>query len=247
MCAERANAPDGAPMLISNLTVTHGKRTVFSDISLRIGAGEIFGLIGLNGAGKTSLIKAALLLLEPQAGEVHFFGVPHMQPESRQKIAYLPEHMAPSRQMRGIEFLRFTLGLHGLGLDRARAGLLAGAIDLDPQALQRRTGDYSKGMGQKLGLLAVLLTDCPLLILDEPMSGLDPRARILLKKQLQARRALGHSIFLSSHILTDLDELCDRIAILHEGRLLFTGTPAKLREMHGASLEHAFLGAIAAA
>ena len=91
----------------------------------------------------------------------------------------------------------------------------------------------------------MLLSDCPLLLLDEPMNGLDPRARILLKTQMQAYRARGHSIFLSSHILTDLDELCDRIAVLHGGRLLFTGTPQSLRELHGeATLERAFLAAI---
>lgn len=240
----RADTPDAAPMTVANLTVTHGGATVFSDLSLCVRPGEIFGLIGLNGAGKTSLIKAALALLEPEAGEVRFFGIPHSRPESRQKAAYLPEHMAPPRQMRGMEFLRFMLGLHGLVLDPARAGALAGAIDLDPAALERRTGGYSKGMGQKLGLLAALLCDCPLLLLDEPMSGLDPRARILLKVQMLARRDLGHSIFLSSHILTDLDELCDRIAILHAGRLLFTGPPADLRQAHGESLERAFLAAI---
>ena len=112
-------------------------------------------------------------------------------------------------------------------------------------ALTRPIRGYSKGMVQKLGLLATLLTDRPLLILDEPMSGLDPKARIRLKQQLADYRSRGRTIFMSSHILADHDELCDRVAVLHQGRLGYVGSPAGLKERQGAAtLETAFLAEI---
>jgi ABC-2 type transport system ATP-binding protein len=122
---------------------------------------------------------------------------------------------------------------------------LAEQLDLDPHALTRPIRSYSKGMAQKLGLLATLLTERPLLILDEPMSGLDPKARIRLKQQLVACGERGRTIFMSSHILADHDELCDRIAVLHRGRLIYVGSPGELKQRQGAAtLEMAFLAEI---
>ena len=234
------------PLIINGLSVAHDKKIVFENLSLHVKPGEIFGLIGVNGAGKTSLMKAALCLLEPDAGDMQFFGISSKAPESRRQVAYLPENFRPPAAMKGAQFLRLVLGFHNIDFDRPRADRLARAIDLDPAALDRRIATLSKGMAQKIGLLTAFLTDCPLLILDEPMSGLDPRARIMLKTQMQAYRALGKAIFLSSHILTDLEELCDRIAVLHDGALRFTGTPgALLQAQNSTSLEQAFLRLIA--
>jgi ABC-2 type transport system ATP-binding protein len=234
------------PLVINGLSVAHDKKTVFENLSLHVRPGEIFGLIGVNGAGKTSLMKAALCLLEPDAGDMQFFGMSSRVPESRRRVAYLPENFRPPAAMKGAQFLRLALGFHNISFDRPRADRLARLIDLDPAALDRRIATLSKGMAQKVGLLTAFLTDCPLLILDEPMSGLDPRARIMLKTQMQAYRTLGKAIFLSSHILTDLEELCDRIAVLHHGGLRFTGTPGALLQAQGsASLEQAFLALIA--
>ena len=235
----------GSPLCVMNLGVAYGETEILSELSLRVEPGEIFGLIGLNGAGKTTLIKSALSLIEAKSGVIEFFGVSHLLPASRIDVAYLPERLAPPKQMRGSEFLRFALGLHGLAYDRDAAEQIAVAIDLDKSVLDKYIGAYSKGMSQKLGLLATLLSGRRLLLLDEPMSGLDPRARILLKTQMLAYRARGHSIFLSSHILADMHELCDRVAVLHGGRILFVGTPANLCIIQGeASLERAFLAAI---
>lgn len=234
-----------APLNITGLSVAHGKKFVFENLSLHVRPGEILGLAGINGAGKTSLLKAALNLLEPEAGDVQFFGVSHRDPESRRKVAYLPESFRPPATLTGAEFLRMTLGFHNFRFERARADEMARAVDLDPAILNYRIGALSKGMGQKLGLLATFLTGCSLLILDEPMTGLDPRARILLKSTLQNYRASDKSIFMSLHTLSDLDELCDRVAVLHGGRLLFVGPPAELRQTHGnTTLEYAFLAAI---
>jgi ABC-2 type transport system ATP-binding protein len=130
-------------------------------------------------------------------------------------------------------------------LDRSAAVDIAAKLDLDPAALDRYVRTYSKGMGQKLGLLGGFLVNAPLMILDEPMSGLDPRARVFLKDQLMAARASGRSIFFSSHILSDIEEICDRIGILHGSRIIFLGTPQEFVTQYAApSLERAFLKAL---
>lgn len=170
-------------------------------------------------------MKAALSLLEPEAGEAFFFGIPGRVTKSRWQAAYLPENFRPPPAMKEAQFVRLALGFHNLGFDRPQADVLARAPDLDPAALDARIATPSKGMAQKLGLLAVFLTDCPLLILDEPAGGLDPRARILLKAQIRSYRARNKAVFFSSHVLADLEEICDRIAVLHDGALRFTGPP----------------------
>jgi ABC-2 type transport system ATP-binding protein len=118
-------------------------------------------------------------------------------------------------------------------------------LGLDPEALNRRVQTYSKGMRQKLGLMATMMTGCGLFILDEPMSGLDPRARAAVKDMLLETKKQGKTIFLSSHILADMDEICDRVAVLHQGRLLYTGTTSGLKDSGATdSLERAFLKCI---
>ena len=130
-------------------------------------------------------------------------------------------------------------------MDKDAALALCAGLDLDARVLTRSVRGYSKGMGQKLGLISTLLTGLPFLILDEPMSGLDPRARILLKDRLLDYKRRGNSIFFSSHILSDIEEICDRIAVMHRGRLIFTGTPSELMEANQApTLERSFLVAI---
>ncbi len=231
-------------LAVNGLTTRYGKQVVFEDVSLSVAPGEIVGLIGLNGVGKTTLIKSILTLVKPSAGTVRIFERDHQDPFSRASLAYLPEKFQPPSLLTGTEFIRFSLSYYGLRFDRATARAMAERLELDT-ALDKRIGVYSKGMGQKLGLLATFMTDLPLLILDEPMEGLDPKARILLKQQIAAHRASGKAVFLSSHILADLDEICDRINILHDARLAYTGTPADLKEREGApTLERAFLGAI---
>jgi len=232
------------PLEIEALSAGYGRRMVIEDINLSVCPGEIFGLIGLNGAGKSTLIKAVLGLAEMR-GRSTLFGVPSGPAASRVNVAYLPERFQPSPLLKGWEFLSITLRYYGVPLDRPTAAALCAGLDLDPAALDRPGRSYSKGMGQKLGLLATLLVGLPLLILDEPMSGLDPRARIRLKDRLLDYRAAGHTVFFSSHILADIEEICDRIAVMHQGRLIFTGLPADLVAAQGAhSLERSFLAAI---
>jgi ABC-2 type transport system ATP-binding protein len=230
---------------IAGLCSRYGRTDVLEDITLTVRQGEILGLIGLNGAGKSTLLKSILMLVVPTAGSVHLFGHPHDQPSSRAQLAYLPEKFQPPSHLSGHDFVRLSLAFYRERVRKAVVCGLAEELDLDPDALRRPIRSYSKGMAQKLGILATLLTERPLLILDEPMSGLDPKARILLKRQLVGARARGRTIFMSSHILADHDELCDRVAVLHRGRLGYVGSPAGLKESQGAAtLETAFLAAI---
>jgi ABC-2 type transport system ATP-binding protein len=234
-----------AAIEIEGLSTRYGRTQILNDITLKVLEGETLGLIGLNGAGKTTLLKSILMLAAPCAGTVRLFGEPHQAPGSRARLAYLPERFQPPGHLAGHDFVRLTLAFYGQRAQRAVTCRLAEQLDLDPHALTRPIRSYSKGMAQKLGLLATLLTERPLLILDEPMSGLDPKARIRLKQQLVACGERGRTIFMSSHILADHDELCDRIAVLHRGRLTYVGSPGEFKQRQGAAtLEMAFLAEI---
>lgn len=238
----------GLPALkIEGVAVDYGLGPVIQDISLEIKSGEVFGLIGLNGAGKTSLIKCMLGLREQNAGHISVFGDDPQTMAARHNFAYLPERFEPAWFLKGGEFLRFSLRLYNKRPDDALFVAAAEELRLDPAALKRKVQSYSKGMRQKLGLLGTLMTGAPLFILDEPMSGLDPVARSLVKDRLMAVKKAGHTIFLSSHILADMDEICDRVAVLHGGRICFSGSPAELKKKTQAdSLERAFLKLIEA-
>ena len=232
-------------LIVDGVTTHYGKAAILENVSLSVTNSEIFGLIGLNGVGKTTLIKSILTLVKPTAGSVRIFGEDHMDPVSRAKLAYLPEKFQPPPLLTGAEFIRFSMSSYGLDYDLTHASEMAENLGFDPASLNERMGVYSKGMSQKLGLLATFMTGQPLLILDEPMSDLDPKARILLKRQVAKHREDGNTIFLSSHILADLDEMCDRVGILHNGTLAYDGTPAALKQQADTeSLEHAFLEVI---
>jgi ABC-2 type transport system ATP-binding protein len=236
-----------SPLLVQDIHKSYGDKKVLQGISFSLFPGEIFGLIGLNGAGKTTLIKILLNLIDKDEGVARLFDTPVEQIKARQNLSYLPEKFQPSRYLKGYEYLDLALSYYGKKLDKAHARVMAEALDLDPNVLSQRVGSYSKGMGQKLGLVGAFMVANELFILDEPMSGLDPKARIKLKAQLLHARSEGKTVFFSSHILSDLDEICDRIGVIHDGKLFFVGSPAEFKQIHGdASLEQAFLSSIAA-
>lgn len=240
MTAAAANA-----IVIEGLWTRYGTTSAIEDLTLAVRQDETFGLMGRHGAGKTSLLKSVLMLVAPHAGTIRIFGEPHHLPGSRSRLAYLPERFQPPGHLLGHDFVRLTLLFHGRRAKRAETTLLAEQLELDPPALDRPIRCYSKGMAQKLGLLATLLTDLPVLLLDEPLSGLDPHARRLLKRQLSAYRARGRTILLSAHIPSDHEGLCDRVAVLHQGRLRHVGPPGDLLARHGApTLTSAFLAEI---
>lgn len=230
------------PLLVNNINKTYASNKVLDNVSFFLETGEIFGLIGLNGAGKTTLIKIILDLINCESGKVAISGIDTKNINSRKKLSYLPEKFQPSRYLRGMEYLDLALSYYGQPLDKELAKVKAQELDLNPEVLMSRVGSYSKGMGQKLGLTGAFLIDATLLILDEPMSGLDPSARIKLKNELLTNKKSGKTVFFSSHILSDIDEICDRIGILHNGKLHFIGTPSEFKEkMSEKSLEKAFL------
>ncbi|MDG1287670.1 MAG: ABC transporter ATP-binding protein [Rickettsiales bacterium] len=236
-----------SPLSIENISKAYGKHKVLDNLSLDLKSGEIFGLIGLNGIGKTTLIKCVLQLAHADSGNVTLFDTPAMIDSSRQNLAYLPEKFHPSKHLRGYEYLELCLDYYGLKLNKNEAMQTAQDLELDAKALGNRISSYSKGMGQKIGLIGAFLSKRPLLILDEPMSGLDPKARIALKKKLINYRNAGNTIFFSSHILADIDEICDRVAIIHDTKIRYLGTPSGFKDQYpDTSLEASFLKAIAA-
>jgi ABC-2 type transport system ATP-binding protein len=154
----------------------------------------------------------------------------------------LPEKFHPSVHLKGEEFVKFVLDFYGKKFDEKKAQQICKNLDLPFDVLRQKVTKYSKGMTQKLGLLAVFMTEADLVILDEPMSGLDPKARIALKRELLAYKSLGKTIFFSSHILSDMDEICDAIAVLNDTKIAYHGSPQGFRDKHGQNnLDGAFL------
>ncbi len=232
-----------SPVLdINDVSAGYDGKNIISNVNLKVERGEFFGLIGLNGAGKTTLIKSILGLKEPSAGTIKLFECPNKALEGKKHMAYLPERFEPPWFLSGMEFLKFSASLYSKTVEQDVIFNLADSLALDRAALKRRVQSYSKGMRQKLGLMGVIVTGCDLLILDEPMSGLDPLARTLVKDMLLEAKAAGKTIFLSSHILADLDEICDRVAILNDGSIQYIGTPKVLKKKTGIeNLERSFL------
>ena len=229
--------------VVQHTSDRHG-RPVLDGVSLSVGPGECVGLAGVNGAGKTTLLKCLLDFVPLDSGGIAIFGIDHRRPAARAPLAYLPERFQPPAYMTGSEFLRYTLALHGQRMDNELCAGMLETLQLEPAALAHSVRQYSKGMTQKLGLAACLLLDKPLYVLDEPASGLDPHARALFKAALRRRREAGAAVLMTSHALADIDESCDRIAILHDGALRFDGTPAACRGHYGTdALEAAFLAA----
>lgn len=232
-----------SPLVVKNIKKQFGKHVVLNGVNLKLKQNEIFGLIGLNGIGKTTLIKIVMNLMDSDNGSAEIFGIDSRITQSRQNIAYLPEKFQASAFLKGREFLNiFCKNKASRSLDMEEVYSLADMLALDRKVLDLRVSKYSKGMIQKLGLIGTFLSDSDLVILDEPMSGLDPRARIHLKDLLLEYKKNGKTIFFSSHILADIDEICDTIGVLHDQKILFAGKPKKLKTKHKkSSLERAFL------
>ena len=231
----------------AQVTKSYGGVPALSDFSLEVRRGAFFGLVGVNGAGKTTLIKCLLDCCDADGGAIDIFDVQHRVTAARARLAYLPERFNPPFYLTGRDFVRYMLELYHAPYDENRVARLFGALDLDRSALDRPARAYSKGMTQKLGLAACLLSGKDLYVLDEPTGGLDPKARALLKAELNALRSAGNTVFFTSHALADVAELCDHMAVLHAGRLCFSGSPQELIGRYGApNLEQAFLACIAA-
>jgi len=234
-----------AAVRISALVKRYGNVTALGGVDLEIAAGEGFALVGANGAGKTTLIRCLLDLAACDAGTIELFGLAAENPAARRRLAYLPERFSPPHYLRGAEFLRAMLELGGERYESARAERLLDELELERGALERPVRSLSKGMTQKLGLAACFLVPRDLYLLDEPMSGLDPAARVAVKSVLRRLGGEGRTLFFTSHVLADVEELCSSLAVLERGRLRFRGTPAALCQQYSEPrLEAAFMRCI---
>jgi ABC-2 type transport system ATP-binding protein len=234
-----------AAVRIDALVKHYGKLAALRGVDLEVAAGEGFGLVGANGAGKTTLIRCLLDLSAPDAGAIEIFGSAAKNPAARRRLAYLPERFSPPQYLRGDEFLRALLALAGDGYDAPLAARLLDELELDRDVLARPVRSLSKGTTQKLGLASCLLLPRDLYVLDEPMSGLDPAARVAVKGVLRRLLAEGRTLFFTSHVLADVEELCSSLAVLDRGELRFRGSPAALCQHYAEPrLEAAFIRCI---
>ena len=218
-----------------------GGTQVLDRINLEIDSGLTFGLVGANGAGKTTLIKCLLDFCHLSGGEIRIFGNDHTQVESKADLSYLPENFQAPFFQSGEEYLRMLFKLNGGKYDPQSVDDILTRLAFDVSALKRKVRTYSKGMCQKLGLAGCLLADKQLMVIDEPMSGLDPIARANFKGLLLEQKQQGKTLFFSTHLLNDLESICDRIAILVSGKMRFFGTiEASHKQFEVDSLEAAY-------
>lgn len=216
----------GAPALdVRDLVAGYGDATVLDRVSVRLHRGELLAVLGGNGAGKSTLLKVLLGLHAPKAGSVSVFGIgpQHDPAAARALLAYVPENVAVYPHLSGLENLRYLLGLADRHPDDAAIAAVLREVDLPEAAWHRRAAGYSKGMRQKLLIALALLREAPLLLLDEPASGLDPEATDQLAALLGRLRDEGKAILMVSHDLEATSAIADRYLFLAKGRVLCEG------------------------
>jgi ABC-2 type transport system ATP-binding protein len=217
---------------IDALSKRYGDFTALSGLSLRVKRGEIFALLGPNGAGKTTTMRILMGFLKPSSGSARIAGLDcfEQRVELKRKVGYLPDEPVFYDYLRGREIVEFSGDMHGLDRDaiRARANPLIERLELG-DALADYAVNYSRGMKKKLALVCALLHQPELLILDEPTSGLDPLASRRLNELVLEYQGRGATVLLSSHLLDQVERLCQRMAIVHGGRIAAEGTLAELR------------------
>jgi ABC-2 type transport system ATP-binding protein len=229
----------------SHLTKSYKKRIAVDDFTLSVNV-PIFGFLGQNGAGKTTIMKMIVGLLEPTAGAITIDGTPAADPAFKKNLGYMPETPYFYERMTGMEFLRLCDELFENGVrggERSTAQKKSTYEDIfkkvgiyDARNYEIRT--YSKGMRQRLGFAQSLVNDPQYLFLDEPLDGLDPIGRREMKEVMLALKKEGRKIFLNTHILADVEEICDEVGIIHQGKLLYAGSVKAF--CHGKPLEERF-------
>jgi len=219
---------------VENVTHLFKQHRALDGITFQVAPKSLHGFVGPNGAGKTTTLKIICTLLKPQAGKIEVFGYnvrDDVKAIIRRRIGYMPDHFSMYKQMTVFEYLDFFAAAYGFSLkdrDRIVADVLA-LTDMDGRKDDLIQG-LSRGMQQRVSLARVLVNDPDLLLLDEPASGLDPRARIELMEILRELRRMGKTIFISSHILSELAELCDSVTIVDRGKTKYSGPMDALLE-----------------
>ena len=233
-------------IIISNLSKTYGtgkkKVHVVKNISLTVEKGTVFGFIGPNGAGKTSTIKMLVGLSRPTSGTISIKGGSPDEQKVKQVLGFMPESPLFYQYLTGGEFLDFVATLFKIDNKKEKIEHVLKEVNL-LHAKDKRIRAYSKGMLQRLGLAQAIINDPEILFLDEPLDGLDPLGRAEVKKIILALKARGKTIFINTHILGDVAEICDQVGVIDNGEMLAIDTPTKLSHGHR-DLEDAFVNLI---
>ncbi len=221
---------------IKNLSKTYGKFTALDNLNLTIGKGQIFGFVGPNGAGKTTTMKIVAGLLKPDSGQVYLDGIEqqtHIK-EFKEKIGYMPDFFGVYDNLKAMEYMEFYASIYGIEGEKARK---LGLELIDLVGLTDKADTYvdslSRGMKQRLCLARSLIHNPEFLILDEPASGLDPRARYDMKEIIKELNKRGKTILISSHILPELSQMCTNIGIIENGKMMVSGTVEEIMATRG--------------
>ena len=232
---------------LKNLAKNFGSFVAVNDVSLSIPAGEFFGFLGPNGAGKTTTIKMMTGLFTPSSGEIiiNGYNVVRQPNEAKSTFGYIPDHPYLYDKLTGREFIYYVGGLYRMRKDELKENVDR-VIDLLELAswVDKKTEDYSQGMRQRVTFAAAFVHNPKTIIIDEPMVGLDPRSARIVKDTLRKMAKEGVSIFMSTHILEMVEELCDRIGIIHKGKIIFLDTNESLhyhKSKYDGKLESVFL------
>jgi ABC-2 type transport system ATP-binding protein len=216
---------------VRHLRKEYGEKAAVADLSLTVERGEVFGFLGPNGAGKTTAIKLLLGLIAPTAGDGRLLGTPLGDPSGRAKVGFLPEHFRFHHWLKAREFLQLHADLYRVppAVARRRIPELLQVVGLAEQA-EKKLRAFSKGMLQRVGLAQALLNEPELVLLDEPTSGLDPVGRRLVRDIIRDLRRRGTAVFLNSHLLSEVEITCDRVAFINNGEVIHTSSVRSLME-----------------
>jgi ABC-2 type transport system ATP-binding protein len=226
-----------APVLaVSELHKRYGRQEALAGVNLEVEAGQLVGLLGPNGAGKSTLTKIACGLVRPSGGRVEVLGRPAGSPEARAALGYLAELFRFPGWLTAAELLLLHQRLTGSEGGAAERARLLDLVELG-DAAGKRIEAMSKGMQQRLGIAQALVGSPPLLLLDEPTSALDPVGRRTVRELLEELRRRGTSVLLNSHLLSEIELVCDRVAIMLHGKLVAEGSPTELAQAHGVEIE----------
>ena len=228
-----AEAVPSPAVSMRGLTKRYGPLTALNDLNLDIHPGEIFGFLGLNGAGKTTAIRLLLDLLRPTSGQAFIFGYEcwTQSLETRARVGYLPGELGLYLDLTGLETLDFLSGLNPLPTDKRHRQELCDRLELPQRDLRRRLREYSAGMKRKLGIIQAFQAKPPLLILDEPTDGLDPLMQEAFYTLLADVQRGGATVFMSSHVLSEVERVCDRIALLRKGEMVLLSSVRESRRL----------------
>ena len=242
MGRRRYGASDVATIRTEDLCKRYGDTLALDSLSLEVGAGEVYGYLGPNGAGKTTTIRLLLGLHRPSGGRAELFGIDCWREpvQAHRRVAYVAGEPFLWPSLTGEETLEFLARLHG-GTDRAYRDLLVDRFALETS---KKVRALSKGNRQKVQLIAALATRADLLVLDEPTSGLDPLMEMAFRTSIAEAKERGQAVFLSSHILSEVEAVCDRVGILRAGRLVDQGTLEQLRHLSAQTVEITFSGPV---